>query len=57
MEKFEEYKPRLKTLKPKVRQKAVEFANELMDEEGMERDEAMEEGIKRAEIWFQSLFG
>ena len=49
---FENFKVQLENLTPEVRKRAVEIAQNIMKKGGFSEDEAMKEGIKRAEEWF-----
>lgn len=48
---FENFGADLKDLNPLVRKKALEIANQLMDE-GYTEGEAIKKAIKEAEEWF-----
>lgn len=48
---FENFGADLKDLNPLVRKKALEIANQLMDE-GHTEGEAIKKAIKKAEEWF-----
>lgn len=48
---FENFGADLKDLNPLVRKKALEIANQLMDE-GYTEGEAIKKAIKKAEEWF-----
>ena len=52
---FENFAADLKDLNPKVREKALEIANRLMEEEEYTEAEAIKEAIKRAEEWFLDM--
>lgn len=54
---FEDFHADLKNLKPKVREKAIEIAIELMNKNGFNREKSIKEGIKKAEEWFYNLEG
>ncbi len=49
---FENFKAHLENLTPDVRERATEIAKKLMKKGGISEDEAIKEGIKRAEEWF-----
>lgn len=49
---FENFKAELIDLTPEVKKKAVTIANKLMREGNISEDEAIKQGIKRAEEWF-----
>lgn len=49
---FEDFGADLKELDPRVRDKALEIANRLMEEEEYTEGEAVKEAIKQAEEWF-----
>ena len=48
---FEDYGADLKNLNPRVRDKALEIANRLMEEEDYSEGEAIKQGIKEAQEW------
>lgn len=54
---FEDFRTDLDSLKPMVRKKAIEIANNLMKERNLTEKEAITEGIKRAEEWSYDLKG
>lgn len=47
----------LKNLSPKVKEKAIEIAIQLVKEKKISKKEALMEGIKQAEEWFTDLEG
>lgn len=49
---FENFGADLKDLHPRVRQKALEIANRLMEKGGYTKGEAIREAITEAEEWF-----
>ncbi len=49
---FENFKADLDNLTPDVRKRAVEIAQKLKKKGDISEDEAIKEGIKRAEEWF-----
>lgn len=49
---FENFQADLDDLKPEVRKKALEIANELMDKGNYTKEEAIDEAIKEAEEWY-----
>lgn len=54
---FERFSAQLKELQPKVRMKAMEIANELIHKKAYSEQEAIDEGIKKAQEWFYNLEG
>jgi hypothetical protein len=54
---FDEFEPKVKKLKPEVKEKALEIAARLLTVKSLFREEALKEGIKQAEEWFFSLEG
>jgi hypothetical protein len=52
---FEDLANSLKDLEPKIKEKAVNIAIELIKINIMYRVEALEEGIKQAKEWFLDL--
>lgn len=54
---FENFGADLKDLNPVVREKALEIANQLMEEEDYTEGEAIKEAIKQAEEWFLDMQG
>lgn len=48
---FENFKIELTELKPDVREKAIEFAREMM-KKGLTKAQAISKGIQEAETWF-----
>ena len=55
--RFEDFEPELQELKPTVREKAIEIAEKLVEEEGYPEDKAIAQGIKEAEEWFLNMEG
>lgn len=49
---FENFKTDLDDLDPRVREKALEIANNLMEKDDYSEERAIEEAIKEAEEWF-----
>ena len=49
---FENFEADLNDLNPKIRDKALEIANRLMEEKEYSEEEAIEEAITEAEEWF-----
>jgi uncharacterized protein YdaT len=55
---FDDLEPMLKELNPKVREKAIELADEmLVDGRHTDAEQALKDGIKLAEEWFSDLEG
>lgn len=54
---FENFKADLENLTPEVRKKALEIAQKLKEKGDVSEDEAIKEGIKRAEEWFLDSLG
>lgn len=54
---FENIETNLDDLNPRIRNKALEIANRLMEEGGYTEEEAIDEGIKEAEEWFLDTQG
>lgn len=54
---FENFEADLSDLNPKIRDKALEIANRLMEEGGYTKEEAIKEAIKEAEEWFLDIQG
>lgn len=54
---FKDFKIELDALNPRVREKALEIAKELVEIKGIPAQEAITEGITRAEEWFYDLEG
>lgn len=54
---FDEFEPKLKELKPEVKEKTLEIAGKLLTEKSLSREEALKKGIKQAEEWFFDLEG
>lgn len=54
---FENFKPDLENLTPEVREKVREIAKKLLKKGGISEDEAIKEGITRAEEWFYDSEG
>ena len=58
MQQFEDFNPMLDDLIPKVREKAIQLALEMLAEGRFDNKEAaLKEGIKQAEEWFTELEG
>lgn len=47
----------LKELKTEVREKAMDLAEALVAEKGMEKDAALKQGMEEAENWFLDAEG
>jgi uncharacterized protein YdaT len=54
---FENFHIKLNALRPDVRAKAIVIANELMRQKKCSENQAIEEGIKKAEEWFLDTEG
>ena len=54
---FEDFKTDLDGLNPKVREKALEIAKELVEKKDLPAKEALQEAIIRAEEWFYDIEG
>jgi len=54
---FKNIDTHLKNLQPKVKEKALQIAGELNKNKNYSEEEALIEGIKRAEEWFYNLEG
>ncbi len=54
---FEEFKTSLDDLHPDVKEKALEIAKKLVLEKNYTRQNAIKEGIRKAEEWFYDLKG
>ena len=54
---FEDFKTDLDGLNPKVREKALEIAKELVEKKDLLAKEALQEAIIRAEEWFYDIEG
>lgn len=54
---FEDVNTHLENLQPKVKEKALVIADELSRNKDYTEEEALIEGIKRAEEWFYNLEG
>ena len=54
---FEEFKTSLDDLHPDVKEKAIEIAKKLVLEKNYTRQNAIKEGIRKAEEWFYDLKG
>ncbi len=52
---FEGFHPKLDALAPRMTEKAVSIAQDLMEKEGLSEEDALNEGIKRAGEWFCDL--
>ncbi|SDE53042.1 hypothetical protein SAMN05421636_105401 [Pricia antarctica] len=52
---FEGFSPRLDKLDSRIREKAIEIANGLLETEDISEAAAIEQGIVRAEQWFYDL--
>jgi len=54
---FEEFKTRLDELHPEIKEKAIEIAKKLVMEKSYTRENAIKEGVVKAEEWFYDLEG
>ena len=54
---FKDFKIELDALNPRVREKALKIAKELVEMKGISAKEAITEAIIRAEEWFYDLEG
>lgn len=54
---FERVGANLKDLNPKVRDKAIEIARHLIEDEGYTEGEAIQKAIQKAEEWFLNTQG
>ncbi len=54
---FENFKADLDDLSPPVREKALEIAQNLMEEGNISEAKAIKEAIKKAEEWFYNSEG
>ncbi len=54
---FENFKAELHNLTPEVRERALKIAKKLMKKGGVSEDEAIKQGIVRAEEWFYDSEG
>jgi|TARA_B100000953_G_C18017824_1_gene419796 uncharacterized protein YdaT len=54
---FEEFKTSLDELHPEIKERAIEIAKKLVIEKSYTRENAMKEGIVKAEEWFYDLEG
>ena len=54
---FKDFKIELDALNPRVREKALAIAKELIEMKGISAKEAIKEAITRAEEWFYYLDG
>ncbi len=54
---FEDFKADLDNLTPKVRQKALFIAQQLMSEGNISEEKAIKQAIVRAEEWFYDAEG
>lgn len=54
---FEDFKTDLDGLSPRVREKALEIAKELVEKKDLPVKEAIQEAIIRAEEWFYDIEG
>lgn len=58
MHHFDDLEPMLEDLIPKVKEKAIQLALEMLSEGRFDNKEAaLKEGIKQAEEWFTELEG
>lgn len=54
---FDDLVNNLKELDPKIKEKAIDIAIQLIKRKKMNREDALKEGIKQAEEWFLDLEG
>ena len=54
---FEEFKTSLDELHPEIKEKAIEIAKKLVIEKSDSRENAIKEGVVKAEEWFYDLEG
>ena len=54
---FEDFKTDLDKLNPTVREKAIEIAYILIEQDDFSKEKAIKEAIVRAEEWFYDLGG
>ena len=54
---FEDFKTDLDKLNPTVREKAIEIANKLIEQDHFSKEKAITEAIVRAKEWFYDLGG
>jgi len=54
---FQDFKPDLDSLDPKVREKVLEIAGQLVSEKNYTKKKAIAEAIVKAEEWFYDLGG
>ena len=54
---FEEFKTSLDELHPEIKEKAIEIAKKLGIEKSYSRENAIKEGVVKAEEWFYDLEG
>lgn len=54
---FKAFQEKLQQLNPRVREKAVDIAKKLVEQEKYTEKDAVEEAISRAEEWFYDLEG
>lgn len=54
---FKAFQEKLQQLNPRVREKAVDIAKKLVEQEKYTVKDAVEEAISRAEEWFYDLEG
>ena len=54
---FEEFKTSLDELHPEIKEKAIEIAKKLGIEKRYSRENAIKEGVVKAEEWFYDLEG
>ncbi len=52
---FEGFQPELDALAPRIREKALTIAQDLVTQQGLSEEKALQEGIKRAGEWFYDL--
>lgn len=49
--------PDLSELRPRVKEKALEIANRLMEEENYSKEEALQKAVQMADEWFYESEG
>ena len=54
---FEDFKTDLDGLNPKVREKALEIAKELVEKKDLPAKDALQEASTKAEEWFYDIEG
>ena len=54
---FDDFNAHLVDLRKEVKEKAIEIAQQLVEDKMMSKEAALKEGIKQAEEWFMDLEG